>query len=64
MICEVCGKREVTRFRQMNDHPFVIPFSNSYLPDGRTAMEHKVVRNMCDKCYYKIEKTMKKLMGL
>ena len=63
-LCEVCKKREVSGYRNINDNPFVIPYTHVTGEDGRTTFKNKVVRNVCEHCYKKIEKTMSKLMGL
>ena len=63
-LCEICKKREVGMLKGINDNPFVIPFEHSLNPDGTTHFRNKNVSNICDKCYAKIEKTMRKLMGL
>lgn len=63
-LCEICGKREVGNLKEINNNPFVIPFEHSLNADGSTHFRNKNVHNICDKCYAKIEKTMRKLMGL
>ena len=64
MKCDICNKREVGMYRNINDHPFIIPFSHTTEEDGKTIFKHKIVRNICDHCYKKVEKTMTKLMVL
>lgn len=63
-LCEVCNKREVSEYRNINDNPFVIPYKNVVGEDGHVHFTNKVVHNICNHCYKKIEKTMVKLMGL
>lgn len=64
MMCEICNRREVGKMKNINDNPFVIPFEHDTLEDGRIHFRNKKVSNICDKCYGKMEKTMRKLMGL
>lgn len=63
-LCEICKKREVGMLRNIGDNPFVIPFEHEQREDGKIRFRNKNVHNICDKCYAKIEKTMRKLMGL
>lgn len=63
-LCEICRKREVGKLKNINDNPFVIPYKSVVGEDGHVHFTNRVVRNICDKCYGKIEKTMVKLMGL
>ena len=62
MKCELCNKREAD-FRNITS-PFVIPYKHVVGEDKETHFTNKNVRNICSKCYGKIEKTMNKLLGL
>lgn len=62
MLCEICKKREA-ELKNINN-PFVIPFESVMGEDGETHFRNKNVKNICKHCHGKIEKTMRKLMGL